>query len=289
MLLSAIFGVEFVVMLVLPTLLPANSSLGYTALVDACSLTAILAPVIWVLVVRPLRRVAEFRLRLFALILAAQEEERGRIARDLHDELGQSLTRLLVGLRTIQESSTEDGVCQLAHDLRRIGADTHEEVRRMARGLRPLVLDDMGLVPALERLFEVVAVHDVDARMDELSRVLPRLPPAIETVLYRIAQEALSNAVRHGAPSEIRLQLQESPDAILLSVRDNGCGFDVASILQKTTKSNSFGLIGMRERAALCEGTVNIQSHPGSGSLIEVRIPIPRNKDAHGENSNHRC
>lgn len=279
-LLCAIFGVEFSVMLILPRLLPAHSSLIFAALVDACFLTAILAPVIWLLVVRPLRQLAELRLRLFAAILSAQEDERRRIARDLHDELGQSLTRLLVGLRTIEEFSKDSQVCQMAHDLRQIGTDTHAEIRRLSRGLRPQVLDDMGLFAALERLLaDLVAIHDVDARLDDDSDDGPRLPAQIETVLFRIAQEALTNAVRHGQATEIRLGLKITTDAVNFTIRDNGRGFDPIDALQRSQSSNPFGLLAMHERAALCDGRVMIQSQPGTGTQITVRIPLSNSEN----------
>ena len=267
-------------MLILPHLLPPKSSLIFTALVDACFLTSVLAPVIWYLVVRPLRQLADMRLRLFAAILAAQEDERRRIARDLHDELGQSLTRLLVGLRTIEESSAEANVCQLAHDLRQIGTDTHAEIRRLSRGLRPQVLDDMGLFAALERLLaDLVAVHDVDARLEEGFEEGQRLPSQIETVLYRIAQEALTNAIRHGQATEIRLGIKIDSETVTMTVRDNGRGFDPESVLQQTSSSNPFGLLAMRERAALCDGHAEIASQPGTGTVVTVRIPLLKTGD----------
>ena len=143
--LGLIFGVEATVMLLLPVLLPKGASAPYTAIFDACLLTVMLAPLMWWLVIRPLRSLAETRTELLARVLSAQEEERGRIARDLHDGLGQSLTCLTVGLRAVEERSSDEAVRQHVQELRRIGSETHQEIRRLATGLRPSVLDDLGL------------------------------------------------------------------------------------------------------------------------------------------------
>ncbi len=277
LLLLSIFGVEAVVMLLLPRILPQSSSLGFIALIDACLLTTLLAPVVWILVVRPLRRLAEMRQRLLALTLTAQEDERRRIARDLHDELGQSLTSLLVGLRAVEESSTEEAIRQQVRALRRIGSDTHEEIRRLARGLRPAVLDDVGLQPALERLVDdLCAIQDIDAQLEPCSPALPRLPGEIETTLYRIVQEATANATRHGGATQLRLSFSCTPDEVRLVIRDNGRGFDPGQVLQRTDSSAPFGLTNIFERAWLCGGDVLLQSTPGAGTTVEVRIPLPK-------------
>lgn len=277
LLLLSIFAVEAVVMLVLPQILPQPSSVSFTALIDACLLTSLLAPLIWILVIRPLQRLAEIRHQLLALTLATQEEERRRIARDLHDDLGQSLTSLLVGLRTIEEASSEEAIRQQIQKLRQIGSDTHEEIRRLARGLRPAVLDDIGLQPALERLFnELCSIQDIDAQLDPGIQELPRLPGEIETACYRIVQEATANAIRHGAATKLRLGLRYTPQEIRLSIRDNGRGFDTSKVLRGTDAEAPFGLMNIFERAWLCGGTVSLQSQPGEGATIDVRIPLPK-------------
>jgi signal transduction histidine kinase len=275
-LLASIFGVEAVVMLLLPRLLPQESSVNFTALVDAFLLTGMLAPLIWILVIRPLQRLAEMRHQLLALVLSAQEEERRRIARDLHDDLGQSLTSLLVGLRIIEEGTSEAATRQQAQELRRIGSDTHEEIRRLARGLRPAVLDDMGLQPALERFLEDLrSIQDIDAQLELESSSCPRLPGGFETALFRIVQEATANAIRHGGATELRLKLQCDPNEVRLTIRDNGRGFDPAKVMQQTNTDAPFGLTNIFERAWLCGGDVLLQSQLGKGATVEVRIPLP--------------
>lgn len=286
LLLVSIFSVEAIVMLVLPHLLPPQSSANFTALIDAFLLTGLLAPLIWLAVIRPLQRLAEMRYQLLALTLSAQEDERRRIARDLHDELGQSLTSLQVGLRIIEESTDESAIREQARELRKIGSDTHEEIRRLARGLRPSVLDDVGLKPAVERLFaDFCSIQDIDAQVEQEPKDWPRLPPEIETALYRIVQESTANAIRHGGATALRLSLRPGPTEVRLFIRDNGCGFEPAKVLQRTNAEAPFGLTNIFERAWLCGGDVLLQSEPGQGATIEVRIPLPRAKVQNAEDT----
>ncbi len=273
--LVTVFTVEAAVMFVLPVLLPANSSFGSAALWDACLLTIILAPLLWKLAVQPLRQLAESRQRLLALALSAQETERGRIARDLHDGIGQGLTCMLVGLRAIEESSTDGQVQTQVRELRRLGGETHDEIRRLARGLRPAVLDDAGLIPALERFLEDVrSIQDVEASLELACPDDSRLPTDVETTLYRIAQEAVTNAIRHGAASRIRLIIRCHGDTVTLVVEDNGCGFDSTVERPKDDGDGFFGLSSIRERAWLVGGQANIQSSPGAGSSVTINIPL---------------
>lgn len=275
LLLASIFGVEAVVMLLLPRIVPANSDVSFTALIDACLLTGLLAPLIWGIVIRPLQRLAEMRHQLLAITLSAQEDERRRIARDLHDELGQSLTSLLVGLRVIEESIKDPAIREQIQGLRKIGSDTHEEIRRLARGLRPTVLDDVGLQPALERfLADLRSIQDIDAQLESTLQGCPRLPGEIETALYRIVQEATANAIRHGGATMLRLTLNCTPKEVRLSIGDDGRGFEPAKVMKRQNADAPFGLTNIFERAWLCHGDVTVQSRPGQGALIEVRIPL---------------
>jgi signal transduction histidine kinase len=269
--LIAVFAAEAAVMLVLPFLLPADRGTNLPAVVDACLLTAVVAPVLWRLVIRPLQQLAAARQRLVGLLLSAQEDERRRIARDLHDGLGQALTSLLVGLRAIEESSSEEKVRTQVRALRDVGAETHDEVRRLARGLRPAVLDDAGFVPALERfLAEIRMTHDVEIGLD-MQCPAGRLPADVETALYRIAQEAVTNAVRHSQASRIDVTLNCTGHRIEFAIQDNGRGFDPA-----TSEAAPFGLLSIHERAVLLGGHATIHSQPGAGSKICVSIPLAK-------------
>ncbi len=283
--LGLIFSVEVTVMLLLPVLLPIGVTATFTAAFDACLLTVVLAPLLWGLVIRPLRSLAATRTELLGRVLTAQEEERGRIARDLHDGLGQSLTCLTVGLRAIEERSSDEEVRHHLQELRRIGAETHEEIRRLAAGLRPRLLDDLGLVAALDRfLDELSKVHRVQTHLDVQQLGTTRLPMAFETALYRIAQEATTNALRHGEATDIRLVARRTPQSVELEIRDNGCGFDPPTAIPQSNATRSFGLCSMRERVDLMSGTLSIDSRPGAGTLVAVQIPLPPSKLAQAEN-----
>jgi len=273
--LSSAFCSEVIVMVVLPYVLPAQSSFGSAALVDACLLTLLLAPLLWWLVVRPLRKVADARQQLLSFAMSAQENERRRIAGELHDGLGQVLTCLLVGLRTIEELSSDEQVRNQASDLRRIGGEAHDEIRRLARGLRPAVLDDAGLVPALERfLQDVRASHKVEASLILAGDEPPRLSSNVETTLYRIVQEGVTNAIRHGAATKIGVTVRCSPRVVEVSIEDDGSGFDPGRTLRGNADNQPFGLLSIRERAELAGGVVVIESTPGVGSRLHVRVPI---------------
>jgi signal transduction histidine kinase len=209
----------------------------------------------------------------------AREEEQRRIARELHDETGQSLTSLLVGLRALGDAPTLDAARAQAAELRRTTRRTLDEVRRLARGLRPLALDELGLVPALEQLASDysqtrgIAV-DVQARGLDATR----LPALLEATLYRTVQEALTNAAEHGRAKTVSVVIQRLPGALQAIVTDDGSGFDVEAVL-RGPRVRGLGLPGMRERAALVGGSVTIESTPGEGTTIYVRVPLSGGTD----------
>jgi len=273
--LGVLFVIESIVMFVLPLLVPAGSGVAYGAVVDACLLTVILAPMLWFLIVKPLQETASLRQKLLAFAFSAQEAERRRIARDLHDSLGQSLTSLLVGLRTIEESSLDQKVIEQVQVLRRIGADTHDEVRRLARGLRPSLLDDLGLLPALERyLDEIAATQHLPTELNQNCKTTERLPGEVETAAYRIVQEAVTNGIRHGGATHVRVEMQCSPNQLTISIHDDGKGFDVASAMKAINSSSPFGLLSLQERAFLLGGEARIVSSPDAGTMVQVNIPL---------------
>ena len=221
------------------------------------------------------RRHAEVRARLLEQVTAAQEEEQRRLARELHDETGQSLTSLLVGLRTLADASSLTAVQEQVTELRRVTARTLDEVRRLARGLRPGVLDELGLVPAVEQLaLDHAQIGSIAVGVSAVGFGLERLPPGVEAALYRIIQEALTNAAKHSGAPTANVVLQRRREAVQAIVSDDGCGFDVEGILRTPAARAHLGLHGMRERAALLGGTVTIESTPGEGTTIYVRVPL---------------
>jgi PAS domain S-box-containing protein len=211
------------------------------------------------------------RRALLRRLFTIGEEERSRLSRELHDGIGQALTALLVGLRTLEEASSMSEARLLAARHRALVAQTIDDVGRLARGLRPAALDDLGLGPALERHARdqawLFGVHvDVDAGGSGQAR----LPAEVETALYRTAQEALANAAQHGKPSVVRVSVKRTPAAVHLTVADDGAGFDVPG----AAASDGLGLHTMRERAELLGGRFEIHSSRGAGTQVRVVIPL---------------
>jgi len=207
-------------------------------------------------------------------VTTAQEEERKRIARDLHDETAQGLVALSQRL-----DSLAAGPRGLDQDSRRSLEGLQEqvdkllgEVRRFSRELRPSVLDHLGLVPALEGLGSEIAEWqgiDIDTKAKGVVR---RLSPEVELGLFRIAQEALHNVHKHAEASLVEILLEFAPDSVKVTVRDNGKGFDVPERIADLPVSGRLGLVGMQERADLLEGTFRPESRPGEGTTISVEV-----------------
>jgi two-component system sensor histidine kinase UhpB len=242
--------------------------------IDASILTLVMAPIIWWLVVKPLRRLSDSRRELLYAFLEAQELERSRIARDLHDEIGQQLTALLVGLGTLECTPDLLAARKLAHDLRQVGATAHEEVRRLARGLHPGVLEDLGLVAAVERLCEdFEQAHGVGVQL-EASATIGLLPLSLELTLYRILQESLTNVARHAQASSVKVSLDRIGKMITLSVADDGRGLQGDPNELSKPGNLNMGLKSIRERAEMLHGDCFIRSVDRGGTLIEVRVPL---------------
>jgi signal transduction histidine kinase len=220
---------------------------------------------------RELEQAAQLRIRLLQQVLAAREEEQRRIARDLHDGVGQSLTSLRLGLRAVEEATTLEAARAGVAQLRAIALAVHQEVRQLVHGLRPSVLDDLGLTPALERIAEeYTRSHELAVTVEAAD--LPTRPPvAVETALFRIAQEALTNVVKHAQAKTVRITLEALPAAVRMTVIDDGCGFHRPGARDS---KDGLGLVGMRERAALLQGSVEIQSLPARGSRVQATIPL---------------
>jgi signal transduction histidine kinase len=220
--------------------------------------------------------------------LAAQEEERKRIARELHDQIGQALTSLLLTLRALEDEadrSEEPSVSSVRlQEVKAIVADTLDGVRDLALGLRPSVLDDLGLVPALRRVvrtFNTRHALAIDFQPVRLEGV--RLPPAVETALYRIVQEALTNVVQHASASRVSLLLEARADTVTLIVEDDGLGFQVDSLMHGAADKRWLGLYGMRERAELLGGMLTVESAPGAGTTVFVRVPLHNERGGQAE------
>lgn len=208
---------------------------------------------------------------LSGAILQAQEEERQRVARELHDETAQALTSLLVNLRLLERARSPEETRQQVQELRKLTVSALEEVRRVALELRPTILDDLGLEAALGwRVDELNAASAtrVTLTVDGLQE---RLPREVELVFYRVAQEALSNIGRHSQAKNAQITLKQENGRLCLEVVDDGKGFDVAAA--QSGPRRGLGLLGMRERLSLIGGGLNMESGPG-GTRVRATAPV---------------
>lgn len=208
---------------------------------------------------------------LMKRLISAEDEERRRIARELHDETGQSLTTLLVGLRAITDKTGLAEVRAMAQRLREVAAHTVDDVGRLARGLHPAVLDDKGLVAAARRhVTDFAKAFGVVVDLRVRGRVPHRLAPLVQSTLYRILQEALTNVARHARAHVVGVVLTQKDAMLEIVIRDDGVGFDSAAVL---SEASGLGLHGMQERVALLGGSVEIESRRGHGTTIRARVP----------------
>ena len=202
-------------------------------------------------------------------VVEAQENERARLARELHDETGQALTSILLGLKSLAARVDTTQSRAAVAELRELVVSTLQDVRRLAVELRPAALDDFGLVPAIERLRDLTDEQSgvsVELRSEIGDE---RLSPETETTLYRIAQEALTNVLKHADARKVTMRLSHSGPGVALVVQDDGRGFDPDDV-----REDSVGLIGMRERAALVGGHLTIESTEGAGTMVTAEVPI---------------
>jgi signal transduction histidine kinase len=212
------------------------------------------------------RRVARDALRR---VVKGQELERRRLARELHDETGQALTSILLGLRAVEETAAGDGAKKSISDVRELVVTTLQDVRKLAVQLRPKALDDFGLVAALERLVQTFAEGtgisvDLETQLHD-----ERLPEELETSFYRIVQEALTNIVKHAEAQHVSVLLVRRESSVTLVVEDDGQGFDPSA-----TREDGLGLLGMRERVELHDGKLTIEASPQRGTTLVVEVPL---------------
>ncbi len=222
--------------------------------------------------VRPLQQVAESRKQFLEWAIRTEERKASEISRDLHDNFGQLLTTINIGLRTIEELSENKKVVDLAQQLRTTGQELHEHVRSLARVLRPSALDDLGLAAAISNLIhDLTRVSDVEIKLelDELEGL--RFPIEIETAVYRVCQESISNSLRHGKARKIIIRSSYHAPSLFLSIEDDGIGFDMGKVSSRIT-GRPFGLISMRERIKTAGGRASISSSIGKGVIVEVDI-----------------
>lgn len=227
------------------------------------------------------------RLQLLRKVIRAQEDERKRIARELHDETGQSLTALAVRLDVAQRAAADTPAGPAVAEARVLASRSLDEIHRLMHDLRPSVLDDLGLCAGLRWFADRrLARHGVSVRF-EVSSLPDRLPPELETALFRAAQEALTNIERHARAEHVLVQCSMQEGALTLEIEDDGEGFEPAAMVPQPGDARGLGLLGMRERVELFGGTVTIDSAPGSGTRVVISVPAAgiQPPNSHGEDA----
>lgn len=228
------------------------------------------------------RRRAELALReaherlkaLSQQLMEVQENERRRLAHDLHDEIGQALTVVKMNLQTMQRLGDTSAMAIPLKDSSAVIDQTLQHVRDLSLDLRPSLLDDLGLVPAVRWYLSRQAERtgwNIDVEVDES---LPPPPQSVAIACFRVIQEAVTNIMRHSNATRVSVSLRQHEGDLLLVVRDDGIGFDVQKALDKATQGQSMGLLGMQERIRFLNGSISIKSDPGRGTEVRVRIPF---------------
>ena len=199
----------------------------------------------------------------------AQEAERRRLARELHDETGQALTSILLGLAAVERAATAEEARVAAGELRELVVETLQSVRRLAVELRPSALDDFGLEPALRRLGQTVREGGTLDVQVEARLGAERLLPEVETAVYRIVQEGLTNVIKHAAARRVSIVVARAAERLMVVIEDDGSGFDAGA-----APGEGLGLLGMRERVQLLDGSLTIDAQPGLGTTLVVELPL---------------
>lgn len=275
-LLAAIFLAEYGVMLVLPWVLADRSSRAIEAIVDSVVLTCVVAPALWFTIVRPLTEIIRLRAQFLNDLFEHIETDRRQTARDLHDGVGQSLTLLISGLRSAKSCRENESCNGRVNDFLRLAEHALTEVRRLSMGLRPSLLDDLGLAAALEKLVEDIRPHTAtQINLDVSGIVSAKLPDDVATAVFRIVQEALSNVVKHSQANHAIVTVRLESGQVAIEVGDDGRGIDPATL--RATPAGHLGMRGIRERAALLEGELTIDSAPNKGTRIAALLPVKGN------------
>ena len=218
-------------------------------------------------------------------IIKAQEEERRRVAREIHDGPAQSMANVVLRVEICEKllKIKPEEVKKELSELKGLVKESLQDVRKIIFDLRPMVLDDLGLVPALKRyiaeLQERCSLH-IDFQV--LGNTNERLSGTLEIALFRIIQEALNNVIKHAQAKTVEVYLEQAQTQVNLRIKDDGCGFDLEKVLNNSN-SDSYGLIGIRERVELLEGSFKILTAPGKGTNLLVKIPFGKKNQAKSE------
>ena len=223
---------------------------------------------------KELKHGEEMRQQLLSKIINAQEEERKRIALELHDQTGQSITSLIVGLKVLETQSSPETRNSIA-DLKQLAIATLEGIHNLAIELGPSSLEDLGLIAALRQYTrEFSRKFGIETDFHATGLEGKRLPSMTEIALYRIVQEALTNVVKHAAAKKVSVLVNPKGNSLVAIVEDNGKGFDVKEVFSSRKSDHRLGFYGMQERASIIGGVLTIESTPGVGTAIFVEVPI---------------
>ncbi|MBX3420036.1 MAG: sensor histidine kinase [Pirellulaceae bacterium] len=262
---------EYIVMLIIPRVLPEGTPDWLDALVDSVLLSLIVSPVMWWAIVGPLKNLNQVRERFIAAVLTSQEEDRRLIARELHDSTGQSLTLLVTSLRSWPPPISDEQRQRLS-DLSQIAQQTLKEIKDLTQLIRPSLLDDLGLAAAMERVTTTVQRHHpIVVHFDAKQMEGRRLDGNVETALFRIFQEAVNNAVKHSGASDLWIELSLTIGRVTLEIIDNGRG-----ISRSASSSSTFtgmGIVGMQERANQLGGKLTIVTGK-QGTRVSVSFSV---------------
>lgn len=206
-------------------------------------------------------------------IIEAQEDERKRVSREIHDGPAQMMANVLIRSdlieRVFREKTTDDAIKEI-RDLKRMVRSALYEVRRIIYDLRPMALDDLGLVPTLKKYLSTIEEYNDKTSIQFINMGLDiRLPPKFEVALFRMVQESVQNSLKHAEATHIQVKVEVKKDNITVVIKDNGKGFDL-----HTQKTGSFGIMGMKERVDLLEGDITIDSKVGTGTVILIQVPL---------------
>lgn len=225
------------------------------------------------------------RNELLAQLMAAEESERRRLSRELHDVLGQHVTALSLGLRSLKSEVREEVRGQRIGELLAIADELSQEAHQLALNLRPMALDDLGLASALATYIDDWSPrHGIRAEYHVSAPADRRLPTELETMFYRVVQEALTNVAKHAGARHVNVLLKLMPAEASLIVEDDGCGLDAQTAFESAARAKRLGLLGIRERVTVLGGTLEIESVPEKGTTLFIRVPLKlrRKEVSHG-------
>jgi signal transduction histidine kinase len=214
-------------------------------------------------------------------LIQAQESERRHIARELHDVIGQAMAVTQVNLEVLRQAFPDRSAQLLIEDTLSMLEEALHQVRGLALDLRPRILDDVGLAAAVRGLVDRLTARTAIA-VDYRIEPLETLPAEVQTACFRIVQEAVANAVRHAKAGHLWIELRTTEAMLQLVVRDDGAGFDVSGSMERARRGQSLGLVGMKERARLLGGRVEITSRPSLGTEVRAWLPLDGHKTAGG-------